>query len=274
MFYDKIKKLRLQVPIPATTIVLQMQNVADLYYSSQQDEWDMHDDIPIAVPPWPVTWCEWSMPHIVQPGNRPFPYGGVKAGALLSAQKIEKDGWGVAITTFIDTAVPNYFLGQMIARLKEEDGSVDRGTPPHWLIPTTSFTEEYRPMIRDMAQTMIAVPAMLAMSMCHCKNTVLETHELPMRVQAAHQKRGHSPTAKWYTLQIMPMQRILRETQQRAGGSLQKALHICRGHFKDYREGGGLFGKEHGLYWWEMHVRGSERAGVVAKDYRVEGKGQ
>ena len=53
------------------------------------------------------------------------------------------------------------------------------------------------------------------------------------------------------------------------GGGLKQALHICRGHFKDYRDGRGLFGKHKGLYWWEQNVRGSIEQGVHIKDYRV-----
>lgn len=37
---------------------------------------------------------------------------------------------------------------------------------------------------------------------------------------------------------------------------------------KDYRQR-GLFGKYHGLYWWDSHLRGASSAGQVIKDYRV-----
>ena len=47
-----------------------------------------------------------------------------------------------------------------------------------------------------------------------------------------------------------------------------KALHICRGHFKDFSNH-GLFGKYRGTYWWPMHTRGSSDNGLVVKDYRV-----
>jgi hypothetical protein len=43
----------------------------------------------------------------------------------------------------------------------------------------------------------------------------------------------------------------------------------------DYREGGGLFGKHKGVYWWEHHLRGDVEHGIVDKDYSMgpNGKG-
>jgi hypothetical protein len=65
------------------------------------------------------------------------------------------------------------------------------------------------------------------------------------------------------------MQKTLREAAG-ADGSLKHALHICRGHFKDYREGSGLFDKFRGMYWWDMHTRGSSKLGEIRKDYDVK----
>lgn len=50
---------------------------------------------------------------------------------------------------------------------------------------------------------------------------------------------------------------------------LKRALHICRGHFKNYSNGKGLFGKYKGLYWWDMNLRGNSENGTVVKDYKV-----
>ena len=74
------------------------------------------------------------------------------------------------------------------------------------------------------------------------------------------------------TLEIEPMKRILRTEGQSEKTGLRQALHICRGHFKDYSKGGGLFGKYKGLYWWESQVRGSVSEGTIVKDYSVKAK--
>jgi len=53
------------------------------------------------------------------------------------------------------------------------------------------------------------------------------------------------------------------------GVSIQKALHICRGHFKDYRKS-GLFGKIAGIFWWDQHARGSADCGIVKSTHVIE----
>lgn len=56
-----------------------------------------------------------------------------------------------------------------------------------------------------------------------------------------------------------------------AGEALPLALHGVRGHFADYRDGRGLFGKHRGLYYINQHLRGKAEAGEVVKDYSVAG---
>lgn len=109
---------------------------------------------------------------------------------------------------------------------------------------------------------------LLAVSFMNCKNVSLVIHEPPPKLSRAHQKRHGKPLVRFHTLDIQPMREILRTEGRAEEVGLKRSLHLCRGHFKDYREG-GLFGKHHGLYWWEPHVRGSLSEGIVAKDYRV-----
>lgn len=77
---------------------------------------------------------------------------------------------------------------------------------------------------------------------------------------------GHSH----YTLDI-PGAREFNRAVAGAGEAQRKRMHIVRGHFADYTEGGGLFGKLHGRYYIAPHVRGSAAIGTITKDYRVRG---
>ena len=67
------------------------------------------------------------------------------------------------------------------------------------------------------------------------------------------------------------MRKVLRSTTP-AGEQhdVKKALHICRGHFKDFREGRGLFGRTKGLFWWDAQVRGTIDAGISDHEYNVK----
>jgi hypothetical protein len=113
-------------------------------------------------------------------------------------------------------------------------------------------------------------PVLLAFSFAHCKNVELRRIEPdPKRVRAAR-RRGR-PLRAYHVLEIDPMRRVLRDEGGAESGGLQQALHICRGHFKDYRES-GLFGSEKhkGVYWWPQHLRGNAKEGVVEKGYSVK----
>jgi|GEM_PF-2537018 len=112
-------------------------------------------------------------------------------------------------------------------------------------------------------------PAFLAVSFLHCKNVKLIASEPDHKLSRAWTKRHNQPLYRYHVLDIEPMKQVLRKEGQSESVGLKKALHICRGHFKDYTNK-GLFGKYKGMYWWEAHVRGSLSEGIVAKDYSVK----
>ena len=115
---------------------------------------------------------------------------------------------------------------------------------------------------------------LFSISLMHCKNVHFEDIVIPAAVQKKRTKRG-IPRIQYKTLVIDPMHtQVRRERDEDPAGeqnTVKRALHIVRGHFKDYRET-GLFGKNHGLFWWDMHVAGTAKAGVVVKDYAVKPK--
>jgi hypothetical protein len=66
------------------------------------------------------------------------------------------------------------------------------------------------------------------------------------------------------------MKKVLKTEGDSDSVGVQKAMHICRGHFKNYTEGKGLFGKYHGMYWVDSHVKGNKDFGTVNKDYNIK----
>lgn len=118
-------------------------------------------------------------------------------------------------------------------------------------------------------QEMFAFPFFLATSFMHCKNVEYIENDYPEPVKKKREKRYGKSHKKYKTLKIKPMQKTLQKKGNVEKNGLKKALHICRGHFKDYREN-GLFGKYHDIYWWNSHVRGNKKAGEVEKDYEIE----
>jgi hypothetical protein len=111
-------------------------------------------------------------------------------------------------------------------------------------------------------------PTLLAMSFCHCRNIEVEENQ-PQRAERRRQNKTGTPSLRWHNVKIDPMRKILDPIRAEKGGSLQSALHICRGHFKHFKDK-GLFGKHQGVWWWNMHARGSPEHGIVKKTYAVE----
>jgi hypothetical protein len=111
---------------------------------------------------------------------------------------------------------------------------------------------------------------LLATSFLHCKNVIINSTEPSVKLQKARERRGKLPLFTFKTLEIKSMVKILREEGHSETEGLKRALHICRGHFKDFTQGPGLGrGHGHGLYWWDSQVRGNREIGAVIKDYKV-----
>jgi hypothetical protein len=109
-----------------------------------------------------------------------------------------------------------------------------------------------------------------AFALCSCKNVQIREHVVPLKQRRRHANQKRVVVDKFYTLQIDPMRKILRDAvDSEAQGSLSRALHICRGHFKTFDESAPLFGKLAGSFWWQPHVRGESARGSVGKDYSV-----
>ena len=124
--------------------------------------------------------------------------------------------------------------------------------------------------LTDKGQEILRTAA-LAVCLMHCKNVTAAPVDPSPTLQKARQKRGKRPLFRYHVLSIESMRQVLRKAGGLGTGptGIAQALHICRGHFKDYRQS-GLFGKVKGIFWWDQHARGDAQHGVVAKDYEVK----
>lgn len=114
----------------------------------------------------------------------------------------------------------------------------------------------------------------LAVSFMHCRN--VEVVGLPPpspRLQRARERRGKSLLVEARELVIRPIQEVREQWQWpgRATGQREEPrLHLCRGHFKDYRHGEGLFGRYKGLFFWNVQLRGNPKQGRTDQSVRIE----
>lgn len=110
---------------------------------------------------------------------------------------------------------------------------------------------------------------LMALCFLHCKGVTVETVKPPIALSKKHTKRYGRPLCTHGVLKIQPMRKVL-ETEGGANQTgLKRSLHVCRGHFSDYRVN-PLFGKYKGIYWVPAHLRGSIERGFHTKEYAVE----
>lgn len=102
----------------------------------------------------------------------------------------------------------------------------------------------------------------------NCKNISSQRTYLSKKRAGECRRRG-LPAFSYHTLHIqVPRRAAARVTP--GGPSNPVRLHLCRGHFKHYTAEAPLLGKHTGLYWWQPHVRGQNKNGIVMKDYIIE----
>lgn len=146
-----------------------------------------------------------------------------------------------------------------------------------WINRMTAQTgDDMQEIIQDFFSKHGAI-ALATLQFMNCKNVEVVDHT-PSRQQRRHAERtGTRQPVTYKTLVIHPMGRkhiqAVAGQDQLVSGVQPIALHICRGHFKDYRLEAGSEGlgrwHVHGVWWWSPQVRGSAATGRVVKDYEV-----
>lgn len=264
--------------------VIVIDNVAQYFYKSRNDNYLSLSGFPNIAPPFPSFYMEFRMPRSMR-------------------------HWGEEVATHFEAILLNDYADRydFFRELKEwapdtkwclfcsmwrfgEDGSIgailpvvvlsvredgtytgknDKGEFMLWGCDPQSLSSEDQSMISDFV-TWCIHPCLLAISFLHCKNVTMKRETPPVQLSKKYQKNHGRPLVSYHILNIDPMKQVLRTEGNSEKTGLKQALHICRGHFKDYSKGGGLFGKYKGLYWWDSNVRGSVSEGIIDKDYAVK----
>jgi len=264
--------------------VIKIDNVAEYFYSgTDQEYWDLTQHFPNLAPPFELAWFEHKMPKVIKSSEcgetkigELMPHG--RIGVLLMAGEAgnfkgegipEGTRWGVALEMFID-------YDDDTGGIQAPHGTIFLAIDAEGrLLHTPSMQTFCAPGQEEMMKSFIswANPTLLAISFMHCKNVKTIDEQVPKPLA----KKYHAKTGKWpvryKTIEIRPLKEILRREGRSDSQGLQKALHICRGHFRDYREGPGLFGKYHQLVWTPATVRGTtkkEKEKPKAREYEVK----
>lgn len=128
----------------------------------------------------------------------------------------------------------------------------------------SQYLDESGPVEQNMLWT-----TYMAISLMHCKNVELVDKPVSRQYRRMMERKGE-PITQYKTLVIEPFKKQVRNEARESGqNEIERALHICRGHFRTYSEDKPLFGKISGTFWIPMHVRGNAGVGTVEKDYKV-----
>jgi hypothetical protein len=260
--------------------VLLIDPVADYYFSSEQEFWDLRDDFPNLAPPYPAFWCECKMAkriHSKEKGDSDLaamvPHG--RVGVLIhgvSPADVEGTGipanarWILWCELYID-------FGRRGITADGPHGTVfvcvDANGAIVSLPQMQSFAgEEHAPIMKSYITWLY--PAFLAICFMHCKNVTVVENRVPPPLAKKYQARHGIRPTNYKTLVIEPLKNILRTEGRSDHVGVQKAIHICRGHFRDYREGRGLFGKYRQLVWMPSIVRGTKGEKAPPREVEVK----
>lgn len=276
---------------------IKIDNVARYYYETRCQTWRMAEDFPILTPPFTEFWMEYSPPkkilELEDPSTVDFDNG--IWDAPKDAPKVLRDARGImgragifcAGREVTDPARPTV-THELLCSVFAEDPTSPRvvagGAIHYFELDQKGAVVKFSPLgygtdrehgliVPDYkAATLQSIPAYLAISFMHCKNVRVKQEQPDQRVSKYFNRRHGLPMMRFRVLEIEPMKRVLESEGGSASQGISKAMHICRGHFKDYREKG--LGKTHakGLWWWDAHVRGNKDLGEVEKVYNVNPK--
>lgn len=260
--------------------VLLIDNVADYYYGSDQEFWDLKKDFPNLAPPFPAFWCESKIPRQIQSRvcgttnmSAIVPHG--RIGVLVcSVDPASVEGeipkgtkWVLVCQLFID-------YGERDVTVTGPHGNMFLCIDAEGAVTDNPLFEPFATGADDkiiMHYFTFLHPAFLAMSFLHCKNVTIVDNVVDRPLAKKYHARTGVRPCVYKTLVIEPLKQILRhEGGTHKHGNIQKALHICRGHFRDYREGRGLFGKYHQLVWMPSILRGTKGKEAPPREIEVK----
>jgi hypothetical protein len=243
--HELINQLKTAVPI-------RIQNVADyLFLETTDEQFNFYQDCPNVAPPWPTFFMSYKTPTRIRTkdGWRPERGPARELGYLFSGGEREADGgWRLRFFVFADG------FGQGFDCRVNKDGQLWPFEEPHHLVSPVVRWPEFDIVSYKKPSLLLLVVPFLAISFCHCGNVPVIREPVPRKLKAKRARLHEWSPDACHTIDIGPMCRQLNAVGAKEPGGLKRALHICRGHFKDYRDGRGLFGKVHGMWWWKFRL--------------------
>lgn len=270
----------------ATPVVI--DEVANYIYKGTEQEHFGVKDFPNCAPPWESFWMEFAAPDYIgsetwgkQPWSGPKKIGyliesyspedfkAAQGNRLLPEEEIDQAKWcmvaqGIAEWRGIGQE-PVAVLLPLHFYLVNPDGQLGK----RWATFARDVVEDAIDEIAAMTQPW-TFPMFMALSFLHCKNVATRIVEPEKKLSRAFERRHGRPLSKHHVIEIRPITEMLEREGGASTHGVARALHITRGHFRDYTQR-GLFGKLKGVFWFDQHLRGTSQAGTVTQEFEVKG---
>jgi hypothetical protein len=182
-----------------------------------------------------------------------FVFNFIKKGTKTpTGEYVEKDIWTPPV--LFHKVNPNAEIGKQGAVVKFLDNKL--------------FTDY---LLRKQAQDDIADLYILEefMLLLNSKNIGTVIIEPSKQLNKSRKKRGKQELFTYKMLKVITPNVAGRSNETCNQLNEHNRIHFCRGHFKSYTQDAPLFGKIVGLWWWQAHVRGQNKDGIVMKDYSI-----
>jgi len=256
------------------SMVFEISNICEYLFkkhSSNHDEFTPKD-FPNIAPPFDKIWFEYVTPHEIvtnQYGVIKFNVDNLRRTGICIVSEKKSDEiikWQSIGFTFQETKDGFIILDpSTISYLLRSDGSLIEFKKDYQLVRTAWNAN----ILGKGGIGFLYWTPWFALSLLHCKNVEIKKTQIGSKLQKKRTMSDRLPLLDYHVLDIGPVRKILDQTMQEKNVGFKKALHICRGHFKDFSRGKGLFGKYQGLYWWDMALRGTQPR-IVLKDYTIK----
>lgn len=272
LIFDEVKKV-IGINTLENPTVFDVTNVYE-YVQSNTLRFQDYITFPVT-PPFPSMFFEWA---------RAYSHGWSRIGIWLRTLpfKLDAEGNKSVLPLLQNGLLPRWVcVGQEFLEDRKERNICYAQNPfLFWVLPDgCAVSRGGRMAIGGLARDQrlstldhlidILGPMIMGLLFSHCRNVKVREVS-PSRHERRLAQRTRTPVWTHYVLEINPMKELLKQEGYSETRGIKYALHICRGHFANYTEGKGLFGKYHGQYWIPQHVRGSAEQGIVEKDYEVK----
>jgi hypothetical protein len=214
---------------------------------------------------------------------------GQRFGALVLRNSVENDIEGFLSQVEIDPAAADLIREDQPATIAsavlfhEFDGSACyTGEAEYWLDASGRFLHSCRKYPKPDGFDEKAIEARIAHLKIH-QGWILHTfarlncHNVKLAPQKAGagkpQKAGRQnrPATVWHEIAVEDIE--TRRTRDPAAPQDEKQelrFHRVRGHYADYTQGAGLFGKYKVRLWVQEHARGNPELGEVVASYKIK----